>query len=90
MKKTLAQHLADVMSEQGEEQIWVGNPNPLHDAYKRSGGRVVHPVDRMKSVIDAARRSSLFYRGGYVRACDNTGRREILRPLFVLKRSNTQ
>ena len=50
----------------------------------RFGGRVSHPPNRTKAVIDAARRSPLFYHGGYIRAIDTAGRREVLRPVFKL------
>lgn len=84
-KKTLAAHAADAMNEAGASRLWAGDPNLCHDAYSRAGGTRVHPLNKIKSVIDAARKSDLFKPGGYIRACDATGRREVLHPVFVLK-----
>lgn len=85
MPKTLAQHLKDVMTEQKAKRAWAGDPNLCLDAYERSGGTRIHPLNRIKSVLDAARRSPEFKQEGYIRACDATGRREILHPVFILK-----
>lgn len=42
-------------------------------------------MNKIKSVIDAARRSPDFVQVGYIRACDASGRREILHPVFALR-----
>lgn len=44
-----------------------------------------HPLNKIKAVLDAARRSDLFKHDGYIRACDASGTREILHPTFALK-----
>jgi hypothetical protein len=84
-RKTIAEHARDVLVENGETQLWAGNPEPCLDAYARTGGIRIHPLNRIKSVIDAARRSTLFVHGGYIRAHDTTGAREILHPVFKLR-----
>lgn len=84
MRQPIAQSLKAVMLEQGAKRVWAGDPNLCHDAYERSGGSQVHPLNRIKSVIDAARRSPDFVQVGYIRACDASGRREILHPAFAL------
>lgn len=85
---TIADHIEDVMREQGLKRIWAGDPNTCHEIYERFGGKRSHPLNRIKSVIDAARRSPKFSHGGYIRACDGSGRREILHPTFVLSAIN--
>ncbi|AZQ13303.1 hypothetical protein STH12_04277 (plasmid) [Shewanella khirikhana] len=81
---SIAQHLKDVMIETGADTAWAGDPDLLLTAYARSGGKVVHPLNRIKAVVDAARRSSLFEADGYIRACDCSGTREILHPAFKI------
>lgn len=85
MRQPLAQCLKAVMIERGAVRVWAGDPNLCHDVYERCGGRRVHPLDKIKSVIDAARRSPEFVQVGYIRACDASGRREILHPVFGLR-----
>lgn len=84
-KPTIAEALREEVLKRGTKLIWAGDPCPLLCAYERTNGRVMHPLDRIKSVIDAARRSKLFVSGGYIRACDSTGQREVLHPAFKLK-----
>lgn len=82
---TIAEHLRDEMLAQGISQVWDGDPDVCISAYLRYGGKVEHPLDRIKAVLDAARRSPLFERAGYILACDTSGRREIRHPVFRLK-----
>lgn len=82
---TLAEHLRDEMLEKNEELAWAGHPDLCIAAYLRSGGKVRHPLNKIKAVLDAARRSPLFKHDGYIRACDSTGLREILHPVFALR-----
>ena len=82
---TLAEHLRDEMRANERTHAWAGDPDLCIGAYLRSGGRVEHPLNKIKSVLDAARRSPLFVHDGYIRACDCTGMREILHPVFILK-----
>lgn len=82
---TIAQCLADQMKKDGKQNAWAGDPDLLLEAYEASGGNVIHPLNRIKAVLDAARRSNLFRQSGYIRACDSAGRREIRHPLFMLK-----
>lgn len=85
MRRSIADCLKEVMVETGATKVWAGDPNLCHDAYERFAGKRTHPLNRIKSVIDAARRSPMFHQNGYIRACDATGRREVLHPMFVLK-----
>lgn len=78
---TIAERLAAEMRRHGTKFAWAGNPDLLLNAYQ---GEVLHPMDRIAAVIAACRRSKLFRQDGYIRACDATGRREILHPCFVL------
>lgn len=83
-KPTLAECLRDEMLESGTEYAWAGLPDLMLAAYQRSGGVVVHPLNRIKAVVNAADRSILFEKQ-FIRACDSAGRREILHPLFSLR-----
>lgn len=80
---TLAQCIRDEMLAADVKYLWAGDPDLCLSAYERSGGRAAHPSIRIKYVIDAARRSTLFSRDGYIRAA-NMGGRETLHPCFVL------
>lgn len=84
-KPTLAEHLRDEMLASGATCAWAGDPDLCLSAYQRSGGCVVHPLNKIKAVLDAARRSKLFKHDGYIRACDASGTREILHPMFALR-----
>lgn len=81
---TIAESLKNEMIKAGAKRAWAGNPDLLLSAYEASGGAVQHPMNRIAAVISAARRSKLFKQDGYIRACDSSGRREILHPCFVL------
>lgn len=81
---TIADKLREQMLATGRKRAWAGDPDLLLEAYEAAGGRVVHPLDRIKATLDAARRSKLFLHAGYIRACDRTGMREIRHPYFVL------
>lgn len=81
---TIAECLRDEMLERGEAVIWSGDPDLCLAAYKRSSGTRSHPLNRIKSVIDAVRRSPLFDQDGYIRSHDDIGR-QILIPAFKLR-----
>lgn len=85
MKPKLADVLKAVVIERRSKYVWAGDPNLCHEAYSRFGGTRNHPLDKIKSVIDAARRSSDFVQIGYIRACDASGRREVNHPVFALR-----
>jgi len=89
-KKTLAEHLRDEMLENEAEYVYCGHPDLCISAYERSQGKVEHPLNKIKAVLDAARRSPLFKQDGYIRACDSTGMREVLHPVFALVRDTTK
>lgn len=84
VRVTIAEALKSEMIKTKAKRAWAGNPDLLLSAYEASGGKVVHPMDRVAAVIAAARRSQLFRQAGYIRACDSSGRREILHPCFEL------
>ncbi|MBB4867405.1 hypothetical protein HNP46_006318 [Pseudomonas nitritireducens] len=84
MKKTIAEHARDVLLEQNLFEICAIEVDICHEAYRRSGGRVSHPYDRIRAVIQGVRDSELFVPDGYIRACDNSGEREINHPNFRL------
>lgn len=86
---TIAQCLVEQMKADGRTKAWAGDPDLLLSAYEASGGAVVHPLDRIKAVLDAARRSTLFHQPGYIRACDRTGMREIRHPYFEIRSTET-
>lgn len=90
---TIAEALRDEMIDRGSVHVWAGDPDLCLMAYERAGlgaDNRRHPLNRIKSVIDAARRSDLFSQHGYIRAGDATGSREILHPSFVLKVSSPE
>lgn len=84
---TLAEHLRDELLSRSEDSAWAGDPDTCICAYMRSNGRVEHPLNKIKAVLDAARRSDLFFADGYITACDSSGTREIQHPVFKLKAS---
>lgn len=83
-KLSIASALRDQMLATKESRAWAGDPDLMLAAYEAAGGTVRHPLDRIQAVIAAARRSKLFAQDGYIRACDSTGRREVLHPVFKL------
>lgn len=82
---SIAEALKQTMLEEKAKYAWSGDPDLMLTAYGKSGGRVIHPLDKIAAVVSAARKSKLFEQKGYIRACDSSGRREILHPVFVLK-----
>lgn len=85
MKKiSIAEALRDQMIDSGAKKAWAGDPDLLLSAYARTNGKIEHPLNRIKAVLDSARRSKLFIQSGYIRACDVNGRREIRHPCFKL------
>jgi len=89
-KVTIAEALQAQMLAEKAKRAWAGNPDLLLTAYETAGGSVVHPLDRIKAVLGAARRSTLFVQKGYIRACDSSGRREVLHPVFELASAQPQ
>lgn len=74
LKKTLAEHVIDVMKEHGYSDISGADIEILAEAYARSAGRVKHPLERNKAAMAAVRRSDLFVQDGVIRANDSLGR----------------
>lgn len=84
--KTIAGHLKDIMTEQNVTYAWQGNHALLTEAYARSGRTTaVHPLDRIKAVMNSVARSDLFEHSGYIRAVDASGSREIQHRCFKFK-----
>lgn len=73
-KKTLAEHVADIMREQDFLTISIADISQLGEAYERSGGTIGHPIDRNRAVIAAIRRSDLFSHDGVESAGVSDGR----------------
>lgn len=86
-RMTIAEALKNEMIKTHSKRAWAGDPDLLLSAYEACGGKVQHPMNRIAAVISAARRSEMFKQGGYIRACDSSGRREILHPCFELAQS---
>ncbi len=84
-KLSIAAALRARMLAERTPRAWAGDPDLLLSAYEAAGGSLVHPIDRIQAVIAAARRSRFFVQRGYIRACDRTGQREILHPVFELR-----
>lgn len=82
---TIAECLRDEMVLTEAKRVWAGDPELCLTVYEKSGGKREHPLNRIKSVLDAARKSPLFEHTGYIRACDASGRREIKHPVFALR-----
>ena len=57
---TLAEHAVAYLRETGEIKIWAGMFGACGEIYHASGGRVVHPLNRTRAVIQAVRRSKMF------------------------------
>ena len=85
---TIAEALRKEMISRGVGQAWSGDPDLCLSAYALTNGQVKHPLNRIKAVLDGARRSPLFEQRGYVLASDASGNREVQHPLFVLKQTN--
>lgn len=81
---TIASALKAEMIERNSEVAWAGDPDLCISAYLRTGGKVQHPLNKIRAVIQAARASELFKQDGYIRAMDSAGRREILHPCFII------
>lgn len=73
-KKTLSDHVIDVLHERGYVDISCADIDILGEAYKRSGGKIGHPLDRNIATMAAVRRSDKFQFDGFIRACDGAGR----------------
>ncbi|MGJ8517648.1 hypothetical protein [Carnimonas bestiolae] len=88
--KSIAEHLRDVLTEEGMTYAWRGRPDELLEAYQRTGGKVSHPFNRLDAVISAARKSPLFEPHGYIKCCDCHGVRETYHRVYVLKGCSPQ
>lgn len=80
-KKTVAEHMRDVLTERGLSSVMWGDAVVLDDCAKRCVHTTLydqHPLERHKRILDALERSSLFEKfnvrlpdysvRGYVRA----------------------
>lgn len=83
--KTIAEHLKDIMLESNIEYAWQGNHGILTEAYSRTGRKLIHPLNRIKAVMNSVARSDLFVHSGYIKAVDISGRREVNHRCFKLK-----
>lgn len=73
-KKTLADHVIEVMQEKGFDDISGADIEILSEAYARFGGNIGHPLDRNSAAMAAVRRSNKFVHDGLIRATDSMGR----------------
>lgn len=73
-KKTLADHVIDVMLEKDYCDISGADIELLGEAYERFGGKISHPLDRNVATMAAVRRSQKFEHDGLIRAADSMGR----------------
>ena len=67
--KTIAEHMADIMNEEGQEIVWYGDLDILHECADRAGSkdrvrvnsrRNTHPMTLMQKVLAGLDRSDLF------------------------------
>lgn len=86
MKKTIAEHMIDVLNENNLKGVWMGSPDLIHECADRAGVKVTHPLNVINCVLNALDRSPLFTKG-YIRACSLTGKtdRECLHRCYQIK-----
>lgn len=66
MKKTIAEHMKDILIEQGIEVVWYGSLENIHECAKRAGmyeksykGNL-HPLSINNKILSGLDRSELF------------------------------
>ena len=77
-RKTIAEHMRDVLVERGFDSVIWGDVGPVSQAITRAGVKAGHPLDRHQRVINALERSPLFEKR-LVHAMDSRGRRRVVR-----------
>lgn len=71
-KKTIAEHMADVLTENNYTLVWMGDCDLIEECASRANMKAAHPLRRYKNVLAALDRSSLFEKK-YLLACNLTG-----------------
>lgn len=68
-RKTIAEHMRDILIENDEKIVWYGSLNQIHECAKRSGmydkgdPKYHHPLHVNNRVLSALEKSSLFSKG---------------------------
>jgi len=84
--KSIAEHMADILKENGYKYVWKGDIDLIEECADRAQMKTLHPLRRINNVLAALDRSSLFEKK-YLLACNLTGGSSINRRFrcFVLK-----
>jgi hypothetical protein len=63
-KKTVAEHMADILREQGRSSVWYGDLDEIHECARRSGmydrSGCTHPLAINNRVLSGLDKSPLF------------------------------
>lgn len=86
-KKTIAEHMIDVLTENNLAGVWMGSPDLIHECADRANVKAAHPLNVIQSVLNALDASPLFEKS-YIRAIAMTGTtdREVRYRYFTIKR----
>lgn len=86
-KKTIAEHMVDVLNENNLTGVWMGSPDLIHECADRANVKAVHPLNVIQSVLNALDHSPLFVKS-YIKAMSMTGTvdREVKYRYFLIKR----
>ena len=71
-RKTIADHMVDILNETGFTTVWMGSIDLIHDCADRANVTKDHPLKTINSVLNALDRSNKFEKG-YIRATALTG-----------------
>jgi hypothetical protein len=87
-KKTIAQHMADVLNEEGLGFVMWGDCWLLDECYSRHrvGPPTRHPLDRHQLVLAALERSKLFEKGYVEVDIGLNNQRRLVRSFKLLRR----
>ena len=72
-KKTIAEHMADVLTENNYTLVWMGDCDLIEECASRANMKASRPPRRYRNVLAALDRSPLFTKG-YLTACNMTGK----------------
>lgn len=58
--KSIAEHMADILKENGYKYVWKGDIDLIEECADRAQMKTLHPLRRINNVLAALDRSSLF------------------------------
>jgi len=67
VKKTIAEHMADILREHDRDTVWYGDLDEIHECARRAGmynrSRNTHPLAVNNRVLSGLEKSQLFSKG---------------------------